>query len=253
MSLEKIFLGKADFIVTVSEPLLEKLQTRHKTKHCILIENGFDADEHPNFKNNFSKLKSINKKKVNFVYTGLLSNHRNPEVFIKYIIYFVENYYINPSQIAVDFYGSNSEIVDNILKLYDEKFREIFRTHEQIPREKILKIQRSADYLLLFESSSIKNQGNLTGKIFEYMVTGNPIIAFGTSSNHSISKTLKHTGTGVGLDNEDDNKIKQCLHEILVEQTNNFYSPNIEHILYYSISRQIKRLLEITSPSNRKA
>ena len=66
-----------------------------------------------------------------------------------------------------------------------------------VSREKALQAQRNADLLLLLESSNEESRGVLTGKIFEYIASGRPIICIGSRLDFEIGQTLFKTGSGI--------------------------------------------------------
>ena len=97
-----------------------------------------------------------------------------------------------------------------ILKNYlsKSKYLNIIKIKGHIPRSKVLEKQKKADLLLLLTGSKKISRGELTGKIFEYMSAGRPIICIGGRSNFEISKVLNLTNTGLVFEDCDLRKIR---------------------------------------------
>jgi len=81
------------------------------------------------------------------------------------------------SQIKIHFYGSFHERV--IDEINSSPFRELFFINKSVTHEDSIKAMMNADSLLLIIPNVENNKGILTGKLFEYIATGNPIICFG--------------------------------------------------------------------------
>lgn len=240
--LEKLVLSKADILVTVSEPLCNVLRKRYPSKTILQIENGFDEKEFPGWKKNLlSSNFSINKEKFNFSYTGLLSKDRDPKIFFQAVnrLFSTKE---NKSKLEVNFYGNNSSLAKESVKNVNADLAKSVYCHDVVDRLSSLRIQREADFLLLFESSKVENIGNLTGKIFEYMASGTPIIAIGVCKNHVVSKVLEKTGTGIGVNTLEE--LEEILSDILFSNKFKYYDPKISEIEYYTRSNQINRLLK---------
>ncbi len=167
--IEKSILRNADEIVTVSQSLLEEFQvksedTRREKFH--VIPNGYDESD---FKDNsYHKSSSFN-----IVYAGNLLDHQNPLVLWKCLadsaalrknvkIYLIGR--VHPVVLdSIDHHGLSG-------------FTEI---HGFIPHGEVVKYLSAADLLLMVIPKIHNNRGIVTGKLFEYIGSGRPILAFG--------------------------------------------------------------------------
>src|SRR5690606_38460634 len=93
----------------------------------------------------------------------------------------------------------------------------------QVPRSEAVEAQQASDILLLIESESVEAKGVLTGKLFEYIASGRPILSIGSACDSAIAKMLKRTGTGICLGSNVD-AIKEYLSNALYNGSM-FYAP----------------------------
>ena len=71
--------------------------------------------------------------------------------------------------------------------------------HGYVPYQKSVGIQRVADVLLFLDWTDIRAEGVLTGKLFEYLGSGRPILAIGASKNTEAARIIADTGCGTTL------------------------------------------------------
>ena len=71
--------------------------------------------------------------------------------------------------------------------------------------------QKKADILLLLASPKEVSRGVLTGKFFEYMAAGKPILCIGGKSNFDIGKILRSTKIGQIFEKNDTKKLEDVL------------------------------------------
>jgi len=102
-----------------------------------------------------------------------------------------------------------------------------------VPRDEALRMQQAADVLLLLSGSSDADKGVLTGKVFEYISSGVPIIAVGCGPDSAIGRLLQDTGTGIAV-GEDVNALQDIIGSMLADGKMNAFNPNIEQIMKYS-------------------
>ena len=106
---------------------------------------------------------------------------------------------------------------------------------KHVPRSEVLEIQKKADLLLLLSSSKDISKGVLTGKIFEYMSSGRPIICIGAKEDFDITKLLNITNTGIVFGHHEIIKLEKILYDSYFGKgIFKNYKPNINQILKYS-------------------
>jgi glycosyltransferase involved in cell wall biosynthesis len=166
--LERKLLKNADLITTVSDPFAEQFRERHQTP-VLSIENGFDP----------SDLEALSEEnifpddgKVRIVHTGsIYLGKRDPTPLFRVLKKLQDPRY------EVLFVGERQANLAALIEEYgvSKYVKEVGR----VPREDALKMQRDADALLFLPWNDHSIDGVLTGKIFEYLFSGTPILAVG--------------------------------------------------------------------------
>lgn len=185
--LERSTLSVADALVTVSEPLAERLKSLHKGKRVEAIPNGFDPDEVP-------AEKSTLTKEMSLIYTGnLYEGMQDPTPLFHALSEMINEGSVRASEIKVSFYGSRHEWLLPIIEKLGLK--DVVTLNRPIARGVILEEQRKTHILLLIDWKDKREQGIYTGKLFEYLAARRPILAFGGGGG-VIAKLLQETGAG---------------------------------------------------------
>jgi len=98
--------------------------------------------------------------------------------------------------------------------------------------------------LLLLINNTSNAKGILTGKFFEYMNSGRPILAIGPTEGEA-AQILKETGTGHMVDFNDRNKLKS----LILEYYNNYRQGELnidaKNIIKYSRKSLTGRMTEL--------
>jgi glycosyltransferase involved in cell wall biosynthesis len=224
----------ADLTTSVSEDICKRLHKQHK-KTSIKITNGFDINKVTVKKNLSKKISKLNKI-FKIVYTGAIYNDRSPIVLLDAIVNLIKKKKIPEKSIVVEFYGSRLDLIKELSQ--HPKYLNLIRIKNHISRTQVLEKQKKADLLLLLASSKEISRGELTGKIFEYMSAGRPILCIGARSSFEISKVLNLTNTGVNFGNHDIEKLEDLIFKSFygggLFKT---YKPKINEVLKFSRER----------------
>ena len=222
----------ADCITVVSDDMVKKLK-KLTNKNVVKFTNGFDIDEdlvNERFKKKVKKPKGI----FRIVYTGTIyQNVRDPKPLLEAIVKLSKNGEISSNSITVDFYGSRLDYIKELSEI--SKYSPFIRIMGHVNRKKALEAQQNADLLLLLESSYEESRGVLTGKIFEYIVAGRPIICIGSRLDFEIGQTLLKTGTGTVFEKHEQDRIEKSLIETI--RGNGLldkYNPKFDEVIKYS-------------------
>lgn len=186
--LELQTLGKANALVTVSRPLADDLSHLHTHKPVYVITNGFDPEDAC-----FDPPELTEKFTV--TYTGALyDGKRDPSMLFEALKNLIKEGIIDPERVEVRFYGSQDPW------LYDEirnaNMNGIVKVFGSVPRDQALQRQRESQLLLLLLWYNPKEKGVYTGKIFEYLAAGRPIIALGGPNESVVKDLLNETQAG---------------------------------------------------------
>lgn len=226
-------VGKcADMVTAVSEDMIHRLAESCQGE-VFLAPNGFDIQE-AELKQTLSIPFRSSSSPIKIVHTGTVyRGHRDPTPLLEVLATMADNHKIQPGDVFLDFYGRAVDPIRDLQK--NSRFRPFLRLFGHVPREEALLAQREADLLLLLESPDIASRGILTGKVFEYITAGRPIICVGSHPEYEIGSLLRRTGTGKVLDRSDPEEMASCI----MERLQGFgppawFAPEKEEILLYS-------------------
>ena len=240
---EKKVLKNVDKIITVSKPLTNIMKEVYKDKDVFTIENGFDPEEFPKWKENMT-IKPKIKDKLVISYLGTIyPKKRDPSILFEAVNELIEEKQIDKNQIEINFYGDNKKQLEDIIIQKNHNKYEVINIKGFVSRSESLKIQKSSDLLLFLEWNDPSAKGVLTGKLFEYLVSGTPILSIGITNKNAAGEIIEKTNTGKLFTNKID--IKKELIKIFKTKQIDFYKPNIKEIEKFSRERQVEKLINI--------
>jgi glycosyltransferase involved in cell wall biosynthesis len=206
--LERRWSQVADAITTVSEPLADTLREKYGDKVHV-IYNGFDPEDYENLP---AERILPNDGVFRIVYTGsIYSGKQDPSPLFEAVHNLYTQGKVSPECLRIIFCGINADVSDLARKHSVEEFVEYAGF---VPRQQALRMQRDADALLFLEFESENAKGHLTGKLFEFLFAGPPIIGVGVGGDSSAGLMLKKTGRGKCFGRNAEKiaeEIKRCL------------------------------------------
>lgn len=240
---EKKVLSNVDKIITVSNPLTDIMKKAYRNKEIYTIENGFDPEEFSNWKEKIIPFSKITNK-ITISYLGTIYPQKmDPSILFEAVNELIEESVIKRDQIKIAFYGDNKKQLEDIITPKNYNKYDIIHIKGFVSREESLNIQKKSDLLLFLEWNDPSARGVLTGKLFEYLVSGTPILSVGVSNKNSAREIIEKTKTGKLF--LEKNHLKNEFISILNRKTVNFYNPVIKEIEKYSRDKQVKKLIEI--------
>ena len=236
-------LTEANKVVTVGWDWAKGLE-RHGAKNVEVITNGYDF-------NIEEKLTNIElSKNFTMSHIGIVGAARNARKFWETLGELLKDNrpdnFSNLLKIRLIGQVDNS-VIQSIKENNLENNVEII---SYIPHEKVIIEQSSSQVLLLFINNSPNAKGIMTGKIFEYMASGRPILAIGPKDGDTAI-ILDKTQSGVIIDFEDKEGMKNTIIDLftrykenqLITQKNEFvekYSRQNLAAEYVKLLNQIK-------------
>ncbi|MDH7511201.1 MAG: glycosyltransferase [Methanolinea sp.] len=186
-------LSNANVLITVSQPLAEKLQELHKNKKVIAIPNGFDPEQmNPGIPVT---------GKFSITYTGnLYQGRRDPELLFRIARDLINENLIDPNILEITFYGYDEGWLIQDVKKYG--LDNCVKIYGMIPREESIQKQREAQILLLLTWNDPEEKGVYTGKLFDYLAARRPILSLGYTGGGVVKELLDQTHAGVHCSNE---------------------------------------------------
>tara|TARA_B100000989_G_scaffold145077_1_gene108096 strand:- start:16171 stop:17913 length:1743 start_codon:yes stop_codon:yes gene_type:complete len=174
------------------------------------------------------------KKTLRIVFTGsIYLQEHSPILLLDAITNLIDKKKMSKNSIVLEFYGARLEYIQKLLKI--SKYSNLIKIFNHKPRSEVLEIQRKADLLLLLSSSQEISRGVLSGKIFEYIAAGRPILCIGGRKDFEISEVLELTKTGLVFDKHEGKKLENIVYETYCGRgIYENYKPVINEILKFS-------------------
>jgi glycosyltransferase involved in cell wall biosynthesis len=106
------------------------------------------------------------------------------------------------ARVAVDFYGFDDPWLRSLIARH--AVADCVRLHGFVPYRESVALQRDADYLLFLDWTDTRAEGVLTGKLFEYLASGRPILALGARKDSEAARLIADAGCGTMLTADDE-------------------------------------------------
>ena len=194
--LEKQVLTEASKVVTVGWDCAKGLEN-HGAENVHVITNGFD-DVPENGITEQSQPDDV----FTMSHVGIIGANRNPEKFWE------AAGEIDIPDFKIRLIGqTDNSVIESIKKNNIEKFVEII---PYIPHNQVVEEQLKSHVLLLFVNNTPNAKGVLTGKLFEYLASGRPVLAVGPEDGDS-AKIISETDSGIVVDFDDKEKMKSVI------------------------------------------
>lgn len=199
--LELKVLQNADAITVVSSGMQREFNAIRKRDYCV-IPNGFDSSD-------FEKSEEIKPDSdFSLAHIGALVKTRNPLNLWKVLKELCEEDAGFSGCLKIKLIGNIDVYVRESLKEF--QLIEKVQIQSYLPHDEVIKEQMRAQVLLLLINRTPNAHLILTGKLFEYMGAGRPILGIGPQ-NGDASQILSKTGAGVMVDFEDEDQLKKYI------------------------------------------
>ncbi|MCF6169915.1 MAG: glycosyltransferase [Bacteroidales bacterium] len=203
--LEQMVLAKADAVVVISPGMKREFETTVPRSYHV-IPNGYDLDDRAEM----SAQQAIISSRFSLAHIGSLTRTRNPE-----------NLWNALSQLVVEDAAFASDLeIRNIGKM-DFRVAESLKavglgsylsSTEYLPHKEVVIEQNKAALLLLLINNTPNAKLILTGKIFEYLASGRPVICIGPTDGDA-ARVIRESGCGKVYGFNEIKKLKTDLQE----------------------------------------
>lgn len=184
LELEKLVLKSADCVIATSFSDGENFRNSG-AKRVEVITNGFEESDF--------RIGKFISNKFKITYSGGLEFARNPLVVWETLKELIGENQEFKSDFELEFYGNLSQEVENsILEngLENHLIKKGYVSHKDA-----IQGIKNADLLLLTNFPDEKSRGIIPGKLFEYLATGNQVLAIGPKDG-DVAKILKEIQSG---------------------------------------------------------
>lgn len=247
---ERYIWKHADCITGISKGICKRVPLRFRRKvHCLT--NGYDLSDRVEVKS-----ERINSDEMVFTYTGsMYGGIRDLTVLFKAVRKLIQKGEMCEDRVSFHYAGNGPafEIFKSQAKPFGLDDRCVM--HGKLSRRESLELQQGSD-ILLVASYDYKDQegGVITGKIFEYMTAGCPVISImmGDIEHSELTQIVEKTNIGMAYEasnqKEDDERLCEYLREqyqSFVETGKTRYEPNQKELRRYDYRYLSKRLIKI--------
>ena len=221
-------------LVTVSRGLRDRL-SEHTGRDVLISYNGFFEADRIAVSNGQVKKDG----KLHIVYTGrLYPSRRDPEPLFRAIRSLRSKGHDPKNRIIVDFYGFDDPGLRGLVRAYE--LEKSVSLHGFVPYSQSMAMQHAADVLLFLDWTEVQAEGVLTGKLFEYLGAGRPILSLGQRKDSEAAHLIAEAGCGVTLIT--DEEIENFLLHLLSSDRPSCVGSGARDL--FSRERQARLLLE---------
>ena len=233
--LERRVATAADVVVGATSPIADDFSARLGAD-AHWVSNGFEAaapDPHP--------ASDGDPGWRTLVHTGTLSGPRgrDPRPLLAALRAFNSAQPDAAPRIRLVLAGRSS--VEDERLIAEEAMGPVVRHVGLLSREGSLALQRDADALLLLTG---RHRSEATGKLFEYLASGRPIIAL--ARDNEAERIVRETHTGVTVDGGDPTAIRAVLQALVDGTLARSYAPRgLDRFRYPGPAEAIAELVEL--------
>lgn len=200
--MEQEVLDTCDIITPIGKTMKEDLHSLTNTR-VEVVTNGYDEEDKK------QEGATILDTKFSIVYVGTMNNARDPKVLWSALQELKEQGYddlFNNLEVRL-VGGIEATVFDSIHKAGLDKYI----THiKYLPHKQVLKMQNSAQILLLVINDTWNAKSILTGKIFEYIASSRPVLCIGPHDGDA-AEIINGSGAGVVIDYKEVAEMKRVL------------------------------------------
>jgi glycosyltransferase involved in cell wall biosynthesis len=214
--LERQVATSADVLVGATVPIADDLRARFgaEARH---VPNGFDPEVEPDAQ----PPPEYDRDRLTLVHTGPLlgPRGRDPRPLLEALRRLLAERPQLAGRVQVLIAGRSEH--DEVGLLAEAGLRDVVRHLGYLRRSQALALQRRAHVLLLLTSDA---SCEATGKLYEYLASGRPILALATGNE--AARIVADTGTGVAIAPRDVEAITAALGRAIDGELEHAYNPH---------------------------
>lgn len=234
--LERKVLDNADVVIATSFTDAENYKKLGASR-VEVITNGFEEID---FNNSFK----IQNSKFRISYSGGLEFARNPLVVWQALDELVKENLEFSKDFELEFIGNLSHEVENSIK--ENNLSNYLIKKGYVSHRESIELIKNSNLLLLTNFPDDKSKGIIPGKLFEYMATGNSVLAIGPSGG-DVEKILVETESGSYFTHLQKEEVKSFIWDEYKKWKTNFSKNPSPKIYQYSRKSLTERLSQIIS------
>ena len=232
--LEKSVLLEANAVLTISPTFQQDLEKLANRK-IHLLTNGYDPADIPS---DFSPKKK-EAGKLHLVYSGIIDAIRNPIPLMEAM---KAEFGESNAQVEWTFVGKVSEQVKDYVRS-DSWLNSRIHFAGYVSHGEVFGFYSKADVLVLILTDTKNAQGNIPGKLFEYLTTGIPVLALGDPRGDS-AQILQRAGSASVLAHTDHSEIRKQLRSLFESFTAGESTQGLDSYSRKNLSSQLAKILD---------
>lgn len=235
--MEKKVLNQADQIVVVGDTMKKDFE-KMTGASVTTITNGFDHED-------YNKITGTQKPdKFRIVYTGMFLPDQNPAELWEVLSELVQENKKFAELFEILFVGKTDSTILDSIRAND--LMEFLSIEDYIPHEELSAKQQIAAVLLLSINRIPNASYILTGKVFEYLSSGRPILAI-CPEESDIASIIIETNSGLVVPFNQKFKLKQSLiilFDAFLKDSQLFEPHNIEAYSRLALTKRMAMLFD---------
>ncbi|MCK5028600.1 MAG: glycosyltransferase [Bacteroidales bacterium] len=195
--LEDSVLMNSDLVTVVSKGLMEEFKDR--AKKIEVVYNGFDPEDIP---------ETIPEKTEIFTlsYVGNFKPNQNIKAFWEAISELKNELLEFSTNFVINLTGNLNSGLFEFIEKFDLK--DIVKTNTYVSHSDAVKLMVNSGLLLFIIPDTDSNNLIITGKLFEYIASGSPVLSIGPVDGNA-SEILRDSGRDEMVGYTEKNKIKE--------------------------------------------
>ncbi len=233
-NLEQEVLKTADVVTTIS-PTFQRDLNIIAGREIKLLTNGYDPSDIPqDFKPREKKPGSLH-----LAYSGIIDSIRNPIPLLEAM---KSEFSKKEEDVKLTFVGNVSESVREFVQS-DSWLSGRIHFAGYVSHQNVFGFYEEADALVLILTDTKNAQGNIPGKLFEYLATGIPVLALGDPKGDSAT-ILNDSGAGEVIAHIDSDAIRKRLRVVFESEQREADLSNLEKYSRKNLSLQLAKFLD---------
>jgi glycosyltransferase involved in cell wall biosynthesis len=236
--IEEDICTQSQAVITVSTPITDYIREKYDHQNVFTIPNGFDSEE-----NFTAPVFELDRSKLHIVHTGRFSLSdpgTNIIPFLEMINDLTSNHENVGKHLRIHLAGKLS--AREKWHMRDLIKKRVIIVYGDLKRTEALTLQQASDFLLIVTSTIRRSVA--TGKLFEYLKTGKPIVAL--THGTYCEQVIHETQAGWTVHPYDKNAQGELFLRLLIEDGfRHSLTRNEEAIAQYAREKQIRQVSDI--------
>lgn len=228
-------------VTVVSEPMKDQLLKRHSAANANKIEvlpNGFDSSDFEGI-----EPRNDDRGKFTITYTGTLFGAKSVRPFLKALRRLLDDQLLSAASLKLRLVGTHGKEAETLV--HEWRLEEVVEIVGYVSHGEAISFQLGSDALLLVIGAVPGSEVVITGKLYEYLASGRPILAIAPSG--AASELLRRAEAGVTVHPADMDGIAEALMKMFNSWQSKELgiSPNEEIVSQFDRRRQAERLAQL--------